>query len=159
MDGCEQFSHYFSQKDIEKKSLELKSREHKKKEKVLSPLSEKPVEKVKEKLLFTQTEPFELRLGEVFELTVHNPSATPCEIEVKNLDVNESEHDEIVQFSRGISHLTLAPEGRKKFKLFLEESYYRQFVKGTYRGSIDFSVLFESGKKENLSKSFFFEVE
>jgi len=121
------------------------------------PVENKP-KVLKEKLVFMQTEPFELLLDSGFELTIQNPTMHACKITVKDLIVNESEHDEIVQFRAGVSHLDLIPKEIKKFKLFLEESYYRQFRKGKYTGSIVFSVLFENGKKETVKKSFFFEV-
>jgi len=88
---------------------------------------------------------------------VNNLGSLPMTVSVKKMTLENSQYEEIVQFRHAISHFQIDANEAKKFSLFLEPSYYRQFSKGKYKGQIEFEVK-QQDKLSSFVKKFTFEV-
>lgn len=100
----------------------------------------------------------ELFSSSAIELYVANQTKETMHIATIDLVLNQNNNEEIVQFRKGKSTLTIKSGEEKAFKIFLEPTYYQLFEKGKYDGFIDFELLYEKSQKVHIHKEFFFEV-
>ena len=143
-------------KEEPKPSLLLK--EEKAKEDVAKE-EEPKQEEAKEAYLFLPEGDIVLKPQNYFELFVENHTKSRLNVVLKALTLNESSHEEIVQFRAGVTTLSMGANSKKRFMLFLEQSYYDQFDKGNYSGTLVFLLHFNEGEAQEIKKKFSFKVE
>ncbi len=149
-DKCALFLPYFPEKEVEEPFVvEVKE----------EPKKEVPKVVVKDKYTFSPKENIVLYPKTYLELFVENHTENVLKIALKKIVLNENEHEEIVQFRLGVTNLSIEAGKKKRFKIFLEQTYYEQFDKGTYTGVLIFSVSLPKGKEEKVEKIFSFKVE
>lgn len=100
----------------------------------------------------------ELFPSSAIELYIANQTKEIMRIATIDLSLDQNSHEEIVQFRKGMSTLSIKAGEEKAFKIFLESTYYTLFEKGKYTGYIDFEISYEKGRKIHIRKAFFFEV-
>lgn len=153
VDKCALFLPYFPQEEektlhnILKKDAISKMHNSVKREEVL-----------KDAYIFTPEKEMVLYPQKYLELVISNNTESLLKVKLKNIVLNENEHEEIVQFRLGVTALSIAPGDKKRFKVFLEQTYYEQFEKGEYTGKLSFSV-FLPKREEEVEKIFSFRVE
>ena len=91
-------------------------------------------------------------------LQINNLNSFALNIYVKKIVLQQSNDEEIVQFRDAISKLQLHANEAKRFIIFLEPSYYKQFKKGHYTGYIEFALNYQ-GKQSFFNKNFSFVVQ
>jgi ferredoxin len=111
-----------------------------------------------ERYMFDPDGKIVLSAGTLSELHVTNYTEENLIVSLENMQLDGSEHEEIVQFRLGVSRVKIPLGQSKTFKIFLEPTYYAQFKKGKYQGKMFFSVENASGEKEQKEERFFFEV-
>jgi len=113
----------------------------------------------KEKYHFFPEGEIILKAQKYFELFVENHTKSRLRVVLKDLLLNENEHEEIVQFRAGVTTLSIEPGSKKRFKIYLEQTYYDQFEKGRYTGKLIFLLFSPEGKEQQIEKTFSFRVE
>lgn len=108
--------------------------------------------------VFPKENIFELNISKVFTLKVENSGDYPINIVLKDISLNDSEYEEIVQFRKAKTSFVLESDEEKSFYIFLEPSYYKQFPKGTYSGTLLFNVLYKNQLMDHFKKQFHFMV-
>ena len=93
------------------------------------------------------------------EIVVKNYTETTFEIKLEKIHIENTPHEEIVQFRKGIVSLSVDNKREKVFKVFLEPTYYQQFEKALYTGVFSFRLSFEDGESREVKKPFSFRVE
>jgi len=149
-DKCALFLPYFPEKEVEE-PLVVDVKEE--------PTQVAPKVVIKDKYTFLPKEEIVLYPKTYLELFVANHSEDVLKVALKKIVLNENEHEEIVQFRLGVTTLSVEAGSKKRFKIFLEQTYYEQFEKGNYIGRLIFSVLLPKGKEEKVEKIFSFRVE
>ena len=142
---CALFLPYFPEKEVEEPLVVEVKEEHK----IV----------FKDKYTFLPKEKIVLYPKKYLELFVENHTKDVLKVALKKIVLNENEHEEIVQFRLGVTTLSIASGKKKRFKIFLEQTYYEQFDKGEYTGAFIFSVSLPKGKEEKVEKIFSFRVE
>ena len=163
-DQCALFLPYFPK---EKESAPVAEILEKSKEEPKSSLLKEDVakeeepkqEEPKEAYLFLPEGDIVLKPQNYFELFVENHTKSRLNVVLKALILNENSHEEIVQFRAGVTALSMGANSKKRFMLFLEQSYYDQFDKGNYSGTLVFLLHFNEGEAQEIKKKFSFKVE
>lgn len=99
----------------------------------------------------------ELNVTKEFELRVRNRSNHAITVALKNLILDNSNYEEIVQFKHAKTSFLLETNKEKKFHIFLEPSYYKQFKAGSYTGRLEFDVSYKD-HNSFFMKQFSFKV-
>ena len=108
--------------------------------------------------VFPKENTLELNISKISTLKVENSSDYPINIVLKDIFLNDSEYEEIVQFRKAVTSFFLEADEEKSFYIFLEPSYYKQFSKGTYSGTLLFDVLYKNKLTGHIKKQFHFMV-
>jgi hypothetical protein len=114
---------------------------------------------IKERYTFTPKEKIVLYPKKYLELFITNNTEDVLKVVLKKIVLNENEYEEIVQFRLGVTTLSVEAGSKKRFEIFLEQTYYEQFEKGEYTGKLLFSVFLHKSRVENVEKIFSFRVE
>lgn len=136
-----------------------------KEEAIVTHYEEAPVEPIpsetepKEAYLFYPQGTVELLSSGTVELSIHNQTVEVLSVELVDMSLHENEHEEIVQFRKGLTSFYVNKGEEKAFKLFLEPTYYEAFDRGKYTGELTFKVKSKEGKIDEVKKDFFFRVE
>ena len=94
-----------------------------------------------------------------FSLEVRNHEDKALYIELRKINLEGSNYEEIVQLRNRVFSFSLAPNERKKFQFFLEPTYYKQFDSGSYMGDLNFLLSYDGEEDISIEKAFSFEVE
>jgi hypothetical protein len=108
--------------------------------------------------VFPEEESMEFNVSEVSQLRVYNGSNHQIIVKLKNLHLDNSDNEEIVQFKNAEISLLLREEEGKSFHIFLEPSYYKQFELGIYSGILLFDVYYQNKVIGSIKKHFYFTV-
>ena len=93
------------------------------------------------------------------KLHITNTDTKVFRIEVISLHLKENIYDEIVQFRSGVTTFSVEEGESKDFNIFLEPTYYEQFERGTYHGTILLKIIFDKNHSEEITKEFIFRVQ
>jgi len=109
--------------------------------------------------LFVWTPPkdFHLDASHYFPLSFTNNSNVEVSIELTGRTIKQSPYDEIIQFKDSDIYAKVARGETKIFQLYIEPTYYKQFNKGKYTGTLTFT-LDDTKEKILVTKQFSFEV-
>lgn len=100
-----------------------------------------------------------LQLHKNIKLNVSNRGIDSFKVELESLHIKESENEEIIQFKSGVTELYLEEGETKYFEIFIEPTYYEQFKKGEYHGTILLKMLWGDKHKVEVAKDFVFRVQ
>ena len=109
-------------------------------------------------IVFPEEETIEFTASKTFHIKVHNISSHEIFIQLKGITLDKSPYEEIVQFKDAITSFRLNENEEKVFSIFLESSYYKQFISRKYTGTIWFDVIYKNKKVNTIKKIFYFMV-
>jgi hypothetical protein len=113
--------------------------------------------KEKDMFVWAPTENFVIDEGHYFSLSFTNNSNAVVTIELTGRTLKQSPHDEIIQFKDSDIYAKVARGETKIFQIYIEPTYYKQFDKGKYTGTLTFT-LNDTKEKTLVTKQFSFEV-
>ena len=101
----------------------------------------------------------ELQVSKIFKLNVYNESNHPISVVLKDIILDNSNNEEIVQFKEAKTSFMLAQKEEKSFYIYLEPSYYKQFPSTKYSGYLLFDVSYKNKIVASIKKAFYFVVQ
>ena len=101
----------------------------------------------------------ELQASKIFKLKVHNESNHHISVVLKDIILENSNNEEIVQFKEAKTSFMLAQKEEKSFYIYLEPSYYKQFPPTKYSGYLLFDVSYKNNIVASIKKAFYFVVQ
>jgi len=99
----------------------------------------------------------ELNATGMFNLNIHNRCNHKINVRLKNIILNQSKNEEIVQFKEAKTSFVLQVHQEESFNIFLEPTYYKQFARGKYTGKLEFEIS-DDHNHTNFSKKIIFVV-
>jgi len=99
----------------------------------------------------------ELNVTSMYNLNIHNTCDHQISVRLKNMMLNQSKNEEIIQFKQAKTSFLLQVDEEQSFHIFLEPSYYKQFARGKYTGKLEFEIL-DDNNQTNFSKKIIFVV-
>lgn len=105
-----------------------------------------------------QEDTIEFNVFEVSQLRIYNKSNHQIFVTLKDIHLDNSNNEEIVQFKQAKISFVLKEEEGKSFHMFLEPSYYKQFEVGKYTGLLLFDVKYKNKIIGSIKKQFYFMV-
>ena len=114
-------------------------------------------QEVKELFVWTPKEDMVLDVAHYFPLSFTNNSDMAVHVELTGRSLKESPHDEIVQFKDSDIYANMESGETKVFQVYIEPTYYKQFDKGKYTGTLTFALRYDKEQKI-VKKQFSFEV-
>ena len=113
--------------------------------------------KEKDMFIWTPAEDFAIDEAHYFSLSFRNNSNSVVSVELTGRTLKQSAYDEIIQFKNSDIYAEVQTGGTKIFQIYIEPTYYKQFNKGKYTGTLTFT-LDDTKEKTLVTKQFSFEV-